>query len=73
MKKNILINLEYSLPYSLDADKTLIRQGENWIIIDQYLSLKKIVRKYKNATYVMYENAQEDLCTRYYSLEKVMI
>lgn len=70
MKKNVKFNLEYSLNYSLNANKTLIFQEGKWIAIDKYIKLKKIVQKYKNATFVMYENAQEDLCTRYYSLQK---
>jgi hypothetical protein len=70
MKKNILINRVFSLEYSLESNRTLILQGGKWIAVNAYLPLKKIVRKYKNATDVMYENAQHDLCTRYYSLHK---
>jgi hypothetical protein len=70
MKKNVLINRVFSLEYSLESNRTLILQGGKWIAVNTYLPLKKIVRKYKNATDVMYENVQEDLCTRYYSLQK---
>lgn len=67
MKKTI--ELAYKLNAETYANRTVILTSSKSITLDKYIPLKKLMKQYRDAFCVMYENKEADLCTRMFNLK----
>jgi hypothetical protein len=67
MKKTI--ELAYKLNAETYSNRTVILTSSKSITLDKYIPLKKLMKQYRDAFCVMYENKEADLCTRMFNLK----
>lgn len=63
------IKLAYTLNAETYANRTVILTSSQPVIIDKYVSIKKVLKKHRDAFCVMYENKEADLCTRMFNIK----
>lgn len=63
------IKLAYKLNAETYANRTVILTSSKSITLDKYIPLKKLMKQYRDAFCVMYENKEADLCTRMFELK----